>query len=170
MTTKLIVMLGFLVAFAAGIAVGVQNRVLIVSKSANVLNPTTRPNRHGWLVAELNLTPDQQQQLNQIWSDTAHRGNHEQGEDLRRQYRKERDGAISALIRPDDRGAYDEILKKFSDRTSALEQEWRGSYENAVEQTKQILTPQQRTKYEEILARNQWDRRAGDRATSRPAS
>jgi Spy/CpxP family protein refolding chaperone len=39
-----------------------------------------------------------------------------------------------------------------------------------VEKTKQILTPQQRQKYEEILARNQWDRHPGDRATTRPAA
>jgi Spy/CpxP family protein refolding chaperone len=168
MTTKLIVMLGFLVAFAAGVAVGLQNHGLIAPQSSSNSNPTTHPNRRAWLVTELNLTPDQQQQLNQIWSETARRGDHET-DDQRRQIRKQRDDAISALVHPEDKSAYEQIMKNYSDQMSALEQQWRSSFESAVERTKQILTPQQREKYEEILAKNQWDRRAGDRATTRPS-
>ena len=39
-----------------------------------------------------------------------------------------------------------------------LEQESRNAYDTAVKKTNEILTPEQRTKYEEILKRNQWDR------------
>jgi Spy/CpxP family protein refolding chaperone len=167
MGTKLIVLLGFAVAFAAGIVVGVQNHNLIPASISKQW--MAHPDRHGWLVAELNLTPDQQQQLHDIWSDAFHRGGHE-NEDQRRELRKDRDDAISALIHPEDKPAYDQVMKNYSDQMSVLEQQWRGSFDSAVEKTKQILTPQQREKYEEILARNQWDRRPGDRATTRPAS
>jgi Spy/CpxP family protein refolding chaperone len=168
MATKLIVMLGFVVAFAAGMAVGVRDHALIVPASTTS-TPTTHPNRAGWLVAELDLTPDQQEKLNDIWSKTARSGNRGQ-EDIRRQFRKERDDAIAALIPSQNQPAYEQAVKTYSDHMEQLEQQWRSAYENAVEQTKQILTPSQRSKYEEILSRNQWDRRAGDRATTRPTS
>jgi Spy/CpxP family protein refolding chaperone len=159
-------MLGFAVAFAAGIVVGVQNRYFI---PGSMSKGTGHEDRHSWLVGELNLTADQQKQLNDIWSDAFHRGGHE-NEDQRKEIHKQRDDAISALIHSEDKPAYEQIQKNYSDQMSALEQQWHSSFESAVEKTKQILTPQQRQKYEEILARNQWDRHSGDRATTRPAA
>ena len=167
MMTKLVVMLGFAVAFCAGVVVGLQNHGRFIAGSMG--NPTTHPDRHSWLVAELNLTADQQKQLNDIWSDAFHRGGHE-NDDRRREIRKQRDDAVAGLIHLEDKPAFDQIMKNYSDQMSDLEQQWHGSFENAIERTKQILTDSQRAKYEEILARNQWDRHSGDRATTRPTA
>ncbi len=136
----------------------------------------TRPSRQGWLATELNLNADQEKELNQIWSETAHRGGREQ-EDRRRQFRKERDEAIAALISPQDKDKYDQLLKIYADRNAAMEREWSNSYHAAVERTKQILTVEQRHKYDELLKNREaahaarereTGRRVDDRATSRP--
>jgi Spy/CpxP family protein refolding chaperone len=195
-------MLGFVVAFAAGLMTGVRSHtapsVTPTSPSPLPPGPGTRPfpggprGQHSFLTRELSLTPDQQDKLKEIWSKMAILGPREQDE-LRRQYRNERDEAIAALIHTEDLAAYDKILKAHSDKLAVLDQQFRDAYQAAVESTKQILTPEQRAKYEEILKRNQaWDqgprggprrggdrppppgmdeepRRAGDRATTRPA-
>lgn len=147
----------------------------------------------GFLPRELNLTAEQQKQMDEIWSSMAAHGPREQDE-RRREFRQERDDAIVALIRPEDRAAYEQILKTYTDRMSAMDQETRKAFEDAVRRTKEILTSEQQAKYEEILKRfqpgergprgrgpgrggdrspgafDEGNRRAGpDRATSRPA-
>lgn len=111
--------------------------------------------RGGWLAAELNLTPEQHEQLRQIWSETMRRGRSE-GEDPRRQLRSQRDAAIEQLMTAEQRPQYDTILKRYNDQMTELEQQWRASYQTAVDRTRQLLTPEQRDKYEEILARQSW--------------
>jgi Spy/CpxP family protein refolding chaperone len=172
--TKAVVLLSFLVAFAAGVT---------VSRSIEAPAPSDAPFKKcgGWLGAELGLTPDQQQQLRQIWSETVHRGGRDRDE-RRRQLYRERDEAIADLIRPEDRERYTEVVRTYSEKLSALDSEWRSSFQAAVDRTKQMLTPQQREKYEKILQRRQsergsrgWHRERGQlpspreqRGTSRP--
>jgi Spy/CpxP family protein refolding chaperone len=149
--TRLVVVFGFLVAFAAGLVVGLRPRPAAPA-------PTTRPSRHGgWLAAELKLTPEQQEQMEKIWSETAFRGRHDR-EEQRRELTRQRDDAIANLIRPEDKPAYEEALKTFSDRTEALDNESRLAFQAAVEQTKQILSPQQRTRYEQFRQRQESER------------
>jgi Spy/CpxP family protein refolding chaperone len=169
---KLILILGFVTAFGAGLVVGVN----LHGREA-VAAPSTQPSgRVGFLETELKLTADQKEQMRKIWSDTARRGGRDH-EDRRRQYRKERDDAVAALIRPEDKEKYDAAIKAYADRNAALEKEFEQRIEASVEKTKQILTPEQRVKYEEILKKQAADRaardreqgrRVDDRATSRP--
>jgi Spy/CpxP family protein refolding chaperone len=163
---KAILVTGFAIAFGAGMTVGVQWR----GQTAQAAPATTRPTSRGvgYLTAELNLTPDQQEKMKDIWSEAARRGGREQ-EERRRAHRKERDDAIAALVRPEDRERYDQVLRTYADRNAAMEREWRGKYQESVERTKDILTADQRKKYDEILKRQE-NRRADDRATSRPGS
>src|SRR5437868_3006360 len=104
MTTKLMVLAGFCVAFAAGVVAGMSGRDLLRPANAapSGATPTTGPGgpHHGgsgggpgWLAKELNLSPEQQEQMRQIWSETARRGRGERDEQ-RRQYRKDREDAI----------------------------------------------------------------------------
>lgn len=168
MATKLIVAIGFLVAFSAGLVVGIKQRP---SGGVSSVSPTTGPTTRqggfrgprGFLHRELNLTAEQQEQMKQIWSQVASRGGREQDEQ-RRQYRKERDEALLALVREEDRAAYDAIIQKYQGRIASMEQEFRETFERAVKQTEAILTPEQRVKYEEIRRRNQqWDGERGPR-------
>lgn len=144
--TKVVVVLGFLVAFAAGLAVGLRPRPAAPA-------PTTRPSRHGgWLAAELKLTPEQQEQMEKIWSETAFRGRHER-EGRRRELMRQRDEAIVNLIRPEDKANYEDALKTFSEQMEALDSESRLAFQSAVEQTREILSPDQRTRYDELRQR-----------------
>ncbi|WP_428937141.1 Spy/CpxP family protein refolding chaperone [Fontivita pretiosa] len=160
MTTKLIVTAGFLVAFAAGLVTGLQTRRDVVPAGPG---PTTQPREHsrrgpGMIEEALGLSSEQREKMKQIWSDFARHGREEQSR-LRAQYRKERDDAIAALIRPEDMAAYDQILRDYNAKIEALEQESRRAFEERVRLTNQILTPEQRTKYAEL--RKRWDRGPG---------
>jgi Spy/CpxP family protein refolding chaperone len=154
--TKTLVIVCFVVAFAAGLVVGLEAR--------RASDPTTtRPSHHsGWLATELSLSPQQQEQLKTIWSETAERGGRGR-EDRRRQLYRQRDEAIAALIRPEDKSRYDQVLKDYSEQMSALDREWRASFESTVERTRQILTAKQQAKYDELLKHHQSERGPGDR-------
>jgi Spy/CpxP family protein refolding chaperone len=116
----------------------------------------------GFLERYLDLDHDQKKKMFEIWSEVARRKPWE-SEDKRRQFRKEKDDAVAALIRPEDYGKFDQILKTYSDRLAALEQEERAAFARAEEQTKAILKPEQREKYENFLKQHAGDRdrRAG---------
>lgn len=192
--TKLVVIVGFIVSFAAGVMVGINAQRRSIVTEAAAPGATTRPShRGGWIAAELNLTPQQEEQLKQIWSETARSGSGGGGrgehEDRRRQLRRERDEAIAAIIRPEDKSRYDEVMKNYTTQMDAMDAEARKRFEDAVRRTKALLRPEQRVKYEEILKRRSHDygresggRESGGRdrettrrsvdagATSRPSS
>jgi hypothetical protein len=215
MTTKLIVLLGFAVAFSAGLLTGLKSRPAAPAIAPAAPGPATqqtgprerdrdrdrdgerdrdrdrdRDGDRGFLSRELNLTREQRDQMRQIWAPVAARTGREYDE-MRRRYRNERDEAIADFIRTQDLQAYDQILKEYQDKLTTLDQEVRAAYQMAVAQTKEILTADQRGKYEELLKRHQpgerggergprerrgdrsdpdeEPRRAGDRATTRPA-
>jgi Spy/CpxP family protein refolding chaperone len=167
--TKFVVILGFVIWFAAGLVTG-----LYLKRETNVVvtnpNPTTNktdrrfpgPDRGpvGFLERFLDLNAEQKQQMAKIWSEVARRKPWEQ-EEKRRQFRKEKDDAIAALVRPEDYGKFDQILKTYADRLAALEQEERAAFAKAEEQTKAILRPEQREKYENFLKQHAGDRRGG---------
>lgn len=175
--TKVLLTVGFAIAFGAGwvMSAGWERRAQ-QAQAAPATAPAGRGG--GFLAAELGLTPEQQERMKKIWSEIARHGGREQGE-RRNQYRKERDEAIAALIRPEDKDKYDAVLKAYADRQAGLEKEMRAAYERAVEETKKILTPEQGRKYEETLKKREADRgarehdqgrRVEDRATSRPGT
>jgi hypothetical protein len=233
--SKLIVLVSFLAAFAAGLAVGVK--WLPRTEPSTTAATATRPGRHGsWLANQLQLTAAQQEQMKKIWSEMP--GHWRERGDRRRQVFREREDSIAALIGPENKAKYEEIRKQLSEQMTGLErerqearqraveqsneaiaalispenraryeeiqdhlneqvaaldrerQEWQESWQRAVDQTKSILNPQQREKYETILKsqplgpfqggprggrdRGGWTREhgraGGDRATSQPAS
>jgi len=181
--TKFVVIIGFLIAFAAGLMVGSIDRKRPETAAPPTTAATTRPHRGSWITAELGLTSEQQKEMEKIWSETAGKGRREI-EERRREIRKERDEALTALVRAEDKPKYDQILKDYQDKQQALETEMRESFEGAVKRTKELLTPDQRVKYDQLLQRQQWDRgrdgrdgrgggpgrRGDDRPASRPAT
>jgi hypothetical protein len=170
MMTKLIIIAGFVIAFGAGMVTGLkQTREEVASPTTQ---PTTRPRERGpgpgrgapdrgsFIARELRLTDEQTKQMTEIWSDVARRSGREQ-ELLRRQIREDRDAAIVALIRDEDRGSYDQVLADARQRLEALDKEWRDAWQQAVERTNGILNEEQRARYQAILSRNDWERGPG---------
>jgi Spy/CpxP family protein refolding chaperone len=183
--TKIVLVIGFVFAFSAGLVCGLAVRGHDVQASpAPLTRPTTSEGPGGLLATELGLTPEQREQMKRIWGDNARTLRHQQDQ-RRAQARRERDEAIAALVRAEDRQTYDQVLRAHTDRLAEIERELRASWQNGVEETRKILTPEQRTKYEDFLKRREADRaggrdrereqqqqnrRADERATSRPGA
>jgi len=179
---KILLIIGFAIAFGAGwmMSSGFERRQRQEqqSQASTTTAPTTKPSRRGFLASELSLTTEQNEKMKVIWSDMAHRGGREEW-DRRNQFRKDRDEAIAALIRPEDKEKLDQVQKNYAEKNAAMDKEMRASYETAVEKTKEILGSEQLKKYEEFLKNHEppkgprehdQGRRVEDRATSQPRS
>ena len=187
---KLVVIFGFLVAFAAGFVVATSTKAPPAEAGSPKEVPATHPMgppRGGILPAALNLTPEQQEKMREIWKPR------DRENDPRRQARDERDAALMALLTPEQKTKYDEIQKNFQDRLSAIDKQFKDEFTDKVNRTREILTPEQRIKYDEFISRHQppfehgprdrgdhgdhgdralreSNRRGDDRATSQPRS
>lgn len=150
--SKLLVLVSFLAAFAAGVAVGVK--WFPQMEPAATGQPTTRPEgRDGWLARQLELTSEQQEQMKKIWSEMPRRW-HERGD---RQLFREREEAIAALLGPENKPRYDEIWKQLGEQRAVLDRERQESWQRALEQSNEaiaaLLGPEKRARYEEIQQR-----------------
>lgn len=132
----------FLMAFAAGAAVALSWR-----PSAD-----PPPRRGSWLERELNLTPQQQQEMQIIWGEVG-RENWQEDAERRRALARERDEAIRNLIPPERHAELEVALETYADQMAELSAQRRRAFELAVERTKAILTAEQRQKYEQSLTR-----------------
>ncbi|MEI6232778.1 MAG: hypothetical protein WCT04_06990 [Planctomycetota bacterium] len=62
--------------------------------------------------------------------------------------RKQRDEALKALFEPEQRKQYDEALARYAQKSDELAKEWKKSFDDAIEKTRGMLTPDQRVKYD----------------------
>jgi Spy/CpxP family protein refolding chaperone len=184
---KVVVILGFCLSFAAGLVIGwrAHKPGSPIAATINDLTgghpATTQPGNMprrgstGWWQTELGLTGEQRSKMDHIWSSLAGKGRTERDE-RRREYRRERDTSIADLVPAPQLGEYDRIIDAYNERIAGLERESRDAYETAVEQTRQILNPEQRTRYEELLKKYHWGPQLRERhpstrrSESRPAA
>lgn len=136
---KVLLLLAFLLVFAAGAVVGMVREPRGVAQR---IEPQHGP------FASLNLTPAQREQMKAIWSPVEEL-HHEMG---RRwpQIRQERDQAIAELLTPEQKSRYDQIQQDFGRRTHEMDAQVQQAIHEAEEKTRQILTPEQQTKFEQI--------------------
>jgi Spy/CpxP family protein refolding chaperone len=127
--------------FASGVAVGVVGR--------RAFQPIKF---RSVLVEELDLTPRQRYQLQQVWGDVAKSRTPVPMEELEK-VDAERWQAIDQLLTPEQRTQHARIQERFEARMQELDQGNRARVAAAEEQTRQVLTPAQREKYERLLAR-----------------
>jgi len=150
--TRIILLVGSVLVFAAGTSAG-----LLLSRVND------KPRRRSWLVSELNLTADQQEKMREIWSETLKSRLGSRGED-RRNLRQQRDEAIEQLLTAEQKVEYDAVQERYAQQIEQMHEQRRRAFEAATERTKRILTPEQVTKYEKILAQR---REAGSSPQSR---
>jgi Spy/CpxP family protein refolding chaperone len=139
--TRILVVLSFLIAFAAGVSLGA------VVKSTP---PRHQGGPRGFISEQLHLTSEQQKQMSEIWSGLMQqmRTNGER----RRALQTEREDAVRALMNtPELQKQYDAILQDYAKKLSDLAQEGGTAREDARKKTLEILTEPQRTKFEEIM-------------------
>jgi Spy/CpxP family protein refolding chaperone len=145
-------------AFVSGVAVGVVGRrAFQANKFQSVL------------VEELDLTPDQRHQIQRIWSEVAEHHTPVPMSEIERAD-AERWQAIDELLTPEQRAQYARIQQRLEARMQGLDQGNRARVAAAEEQTKQLLTPAQREKYEKLLARPTHDFYYLKTRTTRPSN
>ena len=101
-------------------------------------------------VGELNLTAEQQDKLKAIWSDAMEKGGFPVQDERREAAKKEYDAALRALFPAEQQPRYDELLHGYQKKLEDIELESRKIFDDATERSKQVLSEQQRAKYEEI--------------------
>ena len=148
--TRLLLLGCIVIVFAAGVSVGLlAGRV-----------KARRPVHRSRLASELCLTSQQQEQMGAIWSEVMPPRPGPGGGSERSLPREERDDAILALLTEQQRPEYDSILENYQRRMEELSANRRKAFDEAVQKTKQILTPEQAKKYDEMLRRRR-ERRPG---------
>ena len=137
--TKLILCAALLLTFLAGGVVG-------TATWQGISRP--HPDRRR-LSDKLRLSEGQREQMREVWRGTfeSRRSDRERRSVLAEQ----RDEAIAALIPDDRREAYDQTLQAYRDGLDELSAARAALVEQAIEKTKALLSPEQASKYEQML-------------------
>jgi Spy/CpxP family protein refolding chaperone len=135
----IILVLAFIVVFAAGVAGG-----LVVRQSAQP------PDQKSWLSSELGLTPEQQEKMRAIWAPGDRQRPGQSFEQIRAVWAW-RDKSVQELLTEEQRARYDQIVKEADQKLAAITAERKKGFEEKAARTKEILTPEQREKFEALL-------------------
>ena len=132
------------------ILVGAFVLVFTAGAVAGFAVPHWRARRAGpFLTRELNLSPEQHDQMRKIWREAVHESRLNRFE-RRRELRELRDSAIRQMLSPGQLAMLEEIQQSFELGLAELDRQRERAVERAVEQTKAVLTPEQAALYEEL--------------------
>lgn len=140
---KLVFVFTFVLTLASGVVAGV-----LVSRVPSAAHTTSRT-RPLLLGEQLGLTADQNQQMKDIWEGT--RDVVDECFQKAQAYQHERDDQLINLLTDEQKAAYATINDKYVANVKALNDKRTTAFKDAVENTKKLLTPEQRDKYEKIL-------------------
>lgn len=142
-----IVLAGFIVAFAAGGSVGILAGPELPPK------PST-PEHSPPPLRELELTPEQHKEMRRVWSKVGPGpgpgGFGREGERALWENRQEAMAALLAELTAEQRQRYQEINDEFRWGMDELMRKRQRMIEEAVKHTQEILTPEQARIYEEM--------------------
>lgn len=150
--TKIILLLAFVLAIGAGVAVGVL--------SARTL-PAAAPQRDSWLAQELELTAEQQDSMQSIWNDLLRNRGREYAEQWKN-LQQERDVAMRGLLSSDQKQAADRIDQQFAEKARLLWKQAEAEFTAASAKSRQMLNESQKVKYDALLTRFKSQRGNGD--------
>ncbi|MEI7767304.1 MAG: hypothetical protein WCJ97_07695 [Phycisphaerae bacterium] len=151
----------FLVALGSGFIAG-------FTAQRQPMGPGPKPEPRSWLERELKLSDTQKEQMRAIWSEHMRSGSTTQPVDKRRQYARERDDAVVALLTAEQKAEYDRIRQTYDAKVAELNQQREAQFKAAVEKSKAILNPEQQKVYEEILKKGPPGGRGGWGRGNRP--
>lgn len=138
--TKIALLVSFALVFAAGFVVGRLG-----------IGWGPRHGRRPGLRSGLNLTQEQREQMDAIWSGV--RELRERHGARRRELVEERDQAIRDLLSEDQLPRYEQLIEDYEGKLRLLGEQRQAAIDAAQAQTNEILTPEQRKKYAEFLDR-----------------
>ena len=132
------------------ILVGAFVLVFTAGAVAGFAVPRWRAHRGGpFLMKELDLSPEQNDQMRVIWREAVHESRLNRFE-RRCELREQRDSAIRDMLSPVQVAEFEEIQRSFELGLAELDDERDRAVGRAVEQTKAILTPEQAALYEDL--------------------
>ena len=143
---KVLAAVALCMAYIAGIVTGWAGYTL-----ASEQPPPAEEKKGSWLSHTLHLTPEQEAQIEAIWSQEAPR--HE-GDDVRTRIRAlydERNARVRDMLTEEQKTAFDVIYAECEQKKDAISEERRARYDAAVQKTMAVLTPEQQEKYKEII-------------------
>ena len=140
--TKVILTLLFMLALGAGLVAGMLIARPPAIRSAPAVARTP-------LGTELGLTTEQNARMHDIWESVRDKVD---ACFLRAQEIQERrDGALVALLTPEQKTAFARVQKEHGDALAALKTERDAIFQEAVKRTELILNESQRKRYRQIL-------------------
>lgn len=148
--TKLLAILAFLVALAAGGSLGVVGD--------RALRGREKPS---WLGQRLNLDPEQKTKMRGIWAGALQTAREELGP-RRRELLQQRRQKIEELLTAEQQAKYDIIMQEYWRGLGTVRERRRDIFAAAREKTRSILTDEQRRGFDKILE-NRPDRAPGMR-------
>lgn len=168
---KFVVLAVFVLTLGAGMTAGILAARLPLANSSNSV---TTVSAESPLAAQLDLTPEQSAKMQKIWEGVRDISVESLAKGMAAEHA--RDNAIQELIPSDKIRQFNEIKRKYAETIAAMKGRREGAFEQAVAQTKEILTETQRKKYSEILAKRLGAEGSGEHdpfggaAVSTPAS
>jgi len=142
--TKGVIFLAFLLAMGAGVAVGMLGSRSLPSNTARGTDAST------WLANELQLTPDQQQKMNRIWSEMLASKGHQYGEEFRA-IQQQREAAIAALMTEQQQMQCNKLNEEYAAKWRDLWKRMEQDFSTAADKTRKLLNDSQRKRYDAIL-------------------
>ena len=139
--TRVILMSAFLLVMCAGVVVGrLWNQLPIRAKTAG--------GSPSWLADQLNLRPDQRQQMDAIWGETGPKI--QKSFEMRQELDRERDQTIQELLTPAEWTAYDKIVEDFRAKRATLDKDRHQLVMDANAKSMALLDDVQKKKWEEL--------------------
>lgn len=136
---KIHIIISFILIFFAGLAFG-----LVIGLS------NKKASKRTWLAQELDLNAEQERKIKEIWLGVVQKtGTTSDEEKLK--IAAERDDKVRDILKPEQLLDYSRIQQEFAANIKNLASERKAAMSEAVEQTKKILTEEQRIKYETLL-------------------
>lgn len=139
---KLAILLGFGLMFAAGLAVGRSTRL-----AAAVSQPPKAD--ASWLAVQLNLTPKQQEQMQEIWSAALLAA-----PDMPARIHDldvARDNAVDKILSPDQLKTFQQLEDARQAELTQLRAQREKIMHDAQDQTRAILDPEQQRKFDALI-------------------
>jgi hypothetical protein len=136
-----------ILVMAAGVSVGRLSWTFV--QPASTQTPARSDHHRPSWVTILNLTPDQQQQVDAIWKST--KPQMEMVTENRANLSKERDAAILGLFSPDQAVAYEKILGDYHAEVAASDKAQQTILEDSNAKTRALLDEAQQKKWDVMV-------------------
>ncbi len=135
-SSKALLIFAFVMVLVAGFWVG-----------RSVSQANQNEDRPTWLAEELNLSSEQELEMQEIWGEVRQKMGDYPG-DERRALSDKREESIKGLLTEEQYPLYLEIQERYRQEKEELIRNWKTPYEDAMKRTQEILSEDQFSRFE----------------------